>query len=289
MFFAKAAVLDTFSKVTIAVNVISAGAYTVSTNTVNGYQFSASGSFTTGGLQTIILIPSGTPQHAGMDAFILNGINNNCGFSITVTNPVIVSNPDHFPLTVNSYWTYDDLLNTGDTLTRYIPDSVVRANGNSYQRMNERQKYGDTIRFAYRKTDTTYYEYIPADKYTLSVKFNPQIYTDFPFLREYLKTGDTWTSEEYIGTASFGQQIFLRYDFTCDNADARVTLNGKTFTHVYKITMRPKIKSATTYPYNTTSEMVSIWYAKGIGVIYSKKINNSFPMYENQIRYWQVK
>ena len=287
--FARGSALDTFSKVSISVNVTTPGSYAISTNTVNGYKFSASGTFAAAGNQTVVLIPAGTPVSTGTDAFTVNGSNTNCGFSITVLDPVVVGNNDHLPLSVTNYWTYDDLLNAGDTLRRYIPDSLVQINGFPYKVMYEQQKYGDPVPFLYRKTDSVYYEYTSIDKYTLSVKFAPAIVKDFPFLREYLKTGDTWTSDEYIGTATFGQQIFLRYDFTCDNANATVSLNGKTFTSVYKISMRPKIKSATTYPYESTTELVQIWYAKGIGVIYSKKINNGFSIYENRIRYWQVR
>lgn len=287
--FAKGAVLDSFYKAGISVNVSTPGSYTISTNTVNGYKFSAAGTFTVTGTQVVNLTASGTPANSGTDAFTVNGISTNCGFSVTVSDPVPVVNNDHFPLTVNSYWTYDDLFNVGDTLRRALPDSSVSANGNSYRVMQEQQKFGSPIRFLYRKTDSVYYEYTSVDKYTSSVQFSPQIIKDFPFLREYLKTGDTWISDEYIGTATFGQQIFIRYDFTCDNANATVMLNGKTFTNVYKIVMRPKIRSAVTYPYDTTGERVDIWYAKGIGVIYSKKINNSFTIFEDQIRYWQIK
>jgi hypothetical protein len=287
--FARGSALDTFSKVNISVNVTTPGAYSITTNTVNGYKFSASGTFAVAGAQTVMLIPSGTPISSGTDAFTVNGSTGNCGFSITVLNPIAVGNNDHFPLTVTSYWNYDDLYNTGDTLKRYIPDSLVQINGFPYKVMYEQQKFGEPVPFLYRKTDSVYYEYTSVDKYTLSFKFGPAIVKDFPFLREYLKTGDTWTSDEYIGNATYGQQLFLRYDFTCDNANATVTLNGKTFTNVYKISMRPKIKSAATYPYDSTSELVQIWYAKGIGVIYSKKINNGFSIFENRIRYWQVK
>ncbi len=287
--FAKGAATDTFGKVSIVVNVISIGSYSVSTNTVNGYKFSATGNFTVTGVQIIILTPSGAPLNAGVDDFTLNGVSSSCGFSVTVVNPVPLNNNDHFPLTGNSYWTYDDLYNTGDTLKKYIPDSLTLINGNNYRVMYEQPKFGNPVPSVYRKDADNYYEYISADKYTLSVKFNPQINADFPFIKESLKTGDTWTSDEYIGTATFGQQIFLRYDFTCDNADAKVTFKGNTFSNVYKITMRPKLKSATTYPYESTSEIVNIWYAKGIGVIYYRKINNGFTIYEYQIRNWLIK
>ena len=287
--FAKGAATDTFAKVSIVVNVISTGSYSVSTNTVNGYKFSAAGTFTVMGVQIINLTPSGAPINAGVDDFTLTGVSSSCGFSVTVVNPVPLNNNDHFPLTANSYWTYDDLFNVGDTLKKYIPDSLTRINGNNYRVMYEQAKFGNPVPFFYRKDADAYYENISADKYTTSLKFKRQINVDFPFVKESLKTGDTWTSDEYIDTATFGQQIFLRYDFTCNNADAKVTFKGNTFSNVYKITMRPKIKSATTYPYDSTSEIVNIWYAKGIGVIYYRKINNGFTIYEYQIRNWLIK
>lgn len=286
--FVKGVLLDTASKISVSVNVGTAGKYNVSTNTVNGYSFSGSGTFTTTGAQTLALVASGTPQLAGTDVFTIAG-SSSCGFSVPVLTPIAVAGTDHFPLTKTSNWSYDDLFNTGDTLSRNIVDTIYNINGSSYTLMQEQQKSGNPVPFLYRRIDSVYYENTSIDKYTSSVKFSPQIVKDFPFLREFLSTGDTWTTEEYIGMATFGQQIFLRYDFICQQANAAVTLTGKTFANVYKILMLPKIRSATTYPYNSTSEQYTIWYAKGVGIIYSKKINNSFLVYENQIRNWVVK
>ena len=52
--------------------------------------------------------------------------------------------------------------------------------------------------------------------------------------------------------------------------------------------MMPKIKSATTYPYASTSERYDLYYAKGVGLIYSKVVVNTFTTYEKQIRNWVV-
>ncbi len=286
--FPRSVVLDTFNKVAVQVNVITAGAYTVSTNTVNGYGFSGKGVFSNTGLQTIVLYAKGTPAAAGTDQFTVNGNNTSCGFSVQVVNPVVVTGNDHFPLTGGSYWTYDDLFNAGDTMMRSITDSV-NIGGILYKQLTEQPRYGSPVQSYFRRQDTGYYENTSVDKYTLSVQFSPKIVKDFPFLREYLNTGDTWSSDEYIGTATFGQQIFIRYDFTCINSNASVTVGGKTFTNVYQVALRPKIKSATTYPYNSTSEYTETWYAKGIGMIYTKKINNNFTIFEYSIRNWQVK
>jgi hypothetical protein len=286
--YVKGVPLDTFYKVAVPVKVSTAGSYSISTNTVNGYAFSGKGNFTNTGTQTVYLYAAGTPAVPGTDLFTMNGLNSSCGFLVPVLTAVSVGNTDHFPLTTGSFWNYSDLFNTGDTLSRSVSDST-RTNGFLYKQITEQPMRGVTADYLYRKNGNDYFEYISVDKYTASVKFNPKINKDFLFLKEGLNTGDTWTSDEYTGTADFGQQIYLRYDFTCINNNATVTLGGNTFAGVYKILMQPKIRSAITYPYNGTGEKVDIWYARGIGVIYSKKINNNFTMYEQQIRGWIVK
>lgn len=71
--------------VSVEVNVTTAGTYTISTNTVNGYSFSKSGVFTTTGTQTVDLAGSGTPANAGTDNFTITG---GCSFSVQVTAPI---------------------------------------------------------------------------------------------------------------------------------------------------------------------------------------------------------
>ena len=70
--------------VDLAVNVTTAGAYTVSTNSADNISFSGSGAFTATGNQVIRLIGNGTPAAAGAFAFTPSG---GCSFSITVAPP----------------------------------------------------------------------------------------------------------------------------------------------------------------------------------------------------------
>lgn len=66
----------------IQVNVTAPGTYYLSTVPNNGISFTASGSFTTTGLQTITLTGSGTPITSG--SFNYSPGNNGCSFTITV-------------------------------------------------------------------------------------------------------------------------------------------------------------------------------------------------------------
>jgi hypothetical protein len=70
--------------VDLAVDVTTAGAYTVTTNPANGISFSGSGTFTATGAQAIRLIGNGTPAAQGSFDYTPSG---GCKFSITVAPP----------------------------------------------------------------------------------------------------------------------------------------------------------------------------------------------------------
>jgi hypothetical protein len=70
--------------VQLLVNVTTIGTYALTTNSVNGIQFSTSGNFTTTGTQTITLTGSGTPVSAGSFPFT-PPVGLGCAFIITVT------------------------------------------------------------------------------------------------------------------------------------------------------------------------------------------------------------
>jgi hypothetical protein len=280
--------LDTSSSVSLQVNVTVAGKYMITTNQVNGYHFSGTGVFSKTGLQTVSIYASGTPVNTGQDLFTVSGNATSCGIPVTVLEAVTITNNDHLPLAADNYWNYDDLLNPGDTLHAAIVDSN-RINGILYKLHEEKTQYGNITQSLFRRVDSTYFLYGTVDNYTIAVKFYPQIITDVPILREYLVNGYKWYSDEFYGPTSFQQSIYLRYEFTCTNANATVTVNGKTFVNVYKIQLKPQIRSAITYPYAYTAEIIDFWYAKGIGLIYYKRVKDASSIYEKQIRNWMVR
>lgn len=68
----------------INVNVLSPGIYTITTTTINGISFSASGTFNLTGPQQVTLIGTGTPTVAGPFNYPVSGGGNTCGISVTV-------------------------------------------------------------------------------------------------------------------------------------------------------------------------------------------------------------
>jgi hypothetical protein len=82
--YTKTVPLDASNKVTLGVNVSAVGSYTVTTNTVNGYKFSGSGTFTKTGLQKIVLPGSGQPLASGTDNLTVAAGSSFCSFPVTV-------------------------------------------------------------------------------------------------------------------------------------------------------------------------------------------------------------
>ncbi len=92
--FTAGTVVGTANTVILNVLVDSAGTYAVSTNSVNGISFAASGVFTGSGAKTITLRATGTPLSAGDFNFTVGGTGG-CSFTVTVV-PVIDNNFTYF-------------------------------------------------------------------------------------------------------------------------------------------------------------------------------------------------
>lgn len=77
--------LTALNTVTITVDVTIAGAYWITTNTVNGFAFSSIGTFTATGPQTAVLTGTGTPVVTDTSNFTLtakNGLGGSCSFTV---------------------------------------------------------------------------------------------------------------------------------------------------------------------------------------------------------------
>jgi hypothetical protein len=278
--------LDGNNTVRVKVMVSRTGHYNISTNSINGYSFNASGNFSSTGSTTVLLTGTGTPALAETDKFIISGNATSCDFEITVTGKSL--NPDYFPLSVNSLWNYDDQLSPGDTVNRTIIDSVPL--GNLYfKRLKETYKDGSSKIYFFRKSGEDYFEYTSVDKYTSAVTLKPAIYDGIIFLKENLKSGQTWKSPEYIGTDSAtGKPVMLQYQFICENANANTSINGFNYPNVYNITMQAYTRPGANSVYQPAREINGFFYAKGIGMLYMKKTNKFYNRMEIMIRNWKV-
>lgn len=188
--------------VQIQVNVTSAGAYNITTNTINGVYFSTSGVFTNTGIQTVTLIGNGTPVNSGSQNFTVGFGASLCNFSIAFLPGVSTSN-DYFPLTVNSNWTYSL---EGGTAADSIHSAVISYApvfaGNGYSTIafyNEPFNNPASDSFYYRKLNGDYYQFT---NYSALLPFDQSVQGENIFLKDYVTTGTVWNSPTISGTIS---------------------------------------------------------------------------------------
>ncbi len=276
----------------VQVHVTRAGQYTITSDKLNGYSFSAAGKLADTGTTSIKLKATGTPLATGNNIFKIRFDTSVCEVKITVAdtvNIISVSNPDHFPLTDGSRWVYDDYTFPGDSIIRLVMGNTNVGNTYTYKGMDEYKSfYPATNRQYYTKVNNDYFRYSSVSNFTSSLNFDPSIYDDFNFLKEGLRSGQIWSSGTYTGRTSLGPQIFsLLYDFTCTSNNATITVNGNTFKNVYIIEMAAQIQNpgGNMHP---SGELTTSWYAKGVGLIYSTHFNTVLTHDVMKIRSWLV-
>ena len=79
--------LTTANSVTLKVTVTGVGTYNLYSNTVNGYSFAKSGSFTATGTQFVTLPGTGTPTATGVNTFLVT-FGTTCSFTVVVVSAV---------------------------------------------------------------------------------------------------------------------------------------------------------------------------------------------------------
>ena len=278
--------LGTANTITLQVNVTTAGQWTMTTTAVTGMTFAGSGTFATTGLQNITLNGSGSPTTQGAQNIPVSAGSSSCSVSVTVTAATPNPANNHFPLTANSWWSYNDPDGAaGDTIKRMISPTNTALAGNNYQGFLQSGMSG-TVNyvFFYRKSGNDYLNYTSVDQYSI-VTFDNVQRADIPILKENLTNGATWTSAEYSGQDN-GVATKIKYLFTCVDANGTATINGKSYTNVYKI----RFKSQTavgTGPFVDEGLVWDAWYANNVGLIY---MNGTYgtDTYSMSLRNYQV-
>lgn len=260
----------------------STGPYVISTDTVNGVYFSAAGSFTNTGNQTIDLSGSGTPLAPGVYTFTLTAGNSYCTFQITFAPAV-----DYFPLSQNSFWTYSNAL---------LPDSLYKKStttttlgGNSYRVFSIGLGTVGTNPLsaaAFRKAGSIFYQYLAVDTFT-NVVLDVPVPGEIPFLDEAAPVGTTWQSAEFSGTES-GVQVKIRYSFRLDASGGNLVVNGTTYSNVKKVFWQSQVNYNNT-GYQADLDMES-YFALGVGLIQFKVADAGTTtwLYEDDLLHYVV-
>ena len=257
---------DTSNKAIIQVNVITTGPYAIGTS-MNGVNFSVSGTFATTGTQTVTLTASGTPNAAGTFYVPVTAGSSSCSFTL------IVVGADYYPRTTNSNWSYEFDDNPTDTMYRKVIAQTKSALGNTYNIFME--SYDVTAGFDssgyFRRSGGDYFQY-----FDIGFVFdldNP-VWGEYIFLKDNVAAGTTWRSNTFTGSYTYTDStgphtvpITVRMKETIQQKDVSVTVNSVSspFTIIVKEEYEYSFDGGATW---NVSDVYSIYYyGRNIGLL----------------------
>lgn len=283
-------VLTNSNTVQITVNVTTAGAYTITTNTVDGFGFAASGVFSATGPQAVILNGSGTPANTGTQTFTVTAGSSSCTFDIPVASV------DYFPRTVNSNWSYEYNDNSDDTLFRKVISPTQSALGNTYNILMEDIGTGLDTSGYYRKSGTDYFEYLDVGNF---IGFDNPQWDEYIFLKD-AAAGTTWNSSTngYTGNITIApnppQALTLRFKYTILQKDVSMSITTSTGVANYDnvIVVEEKYEEYTGSAWVDVTSIVGSgksYYARNIGLIKYEAFDASgASIYYMELRRFQI-
>lgn len=269
----------------VTVNLV--GTYLIYTDTVNGVYFRAAGTFANTGPQSVDLFGFGTPLAAGIFTFRMTGGTSNCSFQLSF-NQANPPNNDYFPLTQNSWWSYNSLLVT-DTIYKFS-NTVASYVGNTYRvfQIGSPGPFGANLigEAPFRKSGNDYFLYMPADSFS-TITFDAPVPGEILFLKENAPAATTWQSPEFQGLQN-SVPVKIKYDFNIQSVGGTHLVNGVTYNDVIKV-FTTTLADINNTGYSANAEMES-YYARGIGLIEFKfRVAGSPTWNEVQpLRYYQV-
>lgn len=274
--------------VTVTHTYATAGTYNVTVPTVNGITFATQSVVATiPGPNTITLTASGNPTAAGTSNFTVNfGDGQNCTFPVTVnpSTPPPVNN-DYFPLTANSWWSYD--AGGGDTIKiTNTGSTTVTGSSNTYQRFVTTFQNSPVDTSFYRRdaANDLYYQSLDTAGWgTVGLRFN-QARLDVKFLKNNLATGDSIVSDfnAIASTPNGPLPVVLRFKYKVVNANATLTVGSRTFTNVYHLQDYIEFGAGGTFV-DSGEAPWDYYYVRGVGLVRFKA-----GSYDQLIRFWLV-
>lgn len=256
--------------VEIKVVVATPGTYNIFTNSVNGISFSKQGTFTSTGVQTVILNASGTPAFPGNQTFTLHYGNSQCAFKVDFLQGVSASN-DYYPLSTNTNWTYSDLTNE---IKNLVPGNKKTVNGLEF---NIVASYNpptastfDTLLI--RKSSGNYYGF---GNHGAILNLDEPVYGENIFLKDNVPVSTSWNSDTYNGKLA-GVPVTFYYKYTILEKGVAQTVGGFPFTDIIKVKQEVFINS-------TLVSTGQTWYAKNVGPIFITMAGTEFTLKAYQI------
>jgi hypothetical protein len=174
---------------------------------------------------------------------------------------------DYQPLTVGSQWSYTVTGSNAGSFTFSVINKDSTINGRSYKVMANTAGSNEYI----HKSGGSYYRYNPV------VELNNQV-VELLYLKDNLAKGQTWTEVKTVNVTITGfGSVPVTATLVCTIAEKGIdyVVNGVTFKDVIKVTVVPSFTAQLPPPFGSTpinpdSYDLQYFYAKNVGLIYSK-------------------
>ena len=278
-FYVESTAVAGSNTVGVTVNVTTAGTYNITTNTVTGLSFSASGSLSVGNNQVINLTASGTPTTAGNQTFTVTFGSSSCTFTVQVLPN------DYFPRIVGSNWSYEINDAANDSLYRVVNPNTISALGNTFQIFQANDGTGLDSSGYYRRTGGDYFEWFDAGGY---LGYDAPVWGQYIMVKDNVAANTTWKSSGFAGTA-MGTALNIRFSYKILQKDVPVTVTSSIGTVTYNnvIVVEEKFElEATPGVWQDITTAIDFYgksyFARGIGLILYESLNAAGTVQDKQ-------
>ena len=278
-FYVESTAVGGSNTVGVTVNVTTAGSYNITTNTVTGLSFSASGSLSVGNNQVINLTASGTPTTAGNQTFTVTFGSSSCTFTVQVLPN------DYFPRIVGSNWSYEINDAANDSLYRVVNPNTISALGNTFQIFQANDGTGLDSSGYYRRTGGDYFEWFDAGGY---LGYDAPVWGQYIMVKDNVAANTTWKSSGFAGTAT-GTALNIRFSYKILQKDVPVTVTSSIGTVTYNnvIVVEEKFElEATPGVWQDITTAIDFYgksyFARGIGLILYESLNAAGTVQDKQ-------
>ena len=277
-FYVESTAVGGSNTVGVTVNVTTAGTYNITTNTVTGLSFSASGSLSVGNNQVINLTASGTPTTAGNQTFTVTFGSSSCTFTVQVLPN------DYFPRIVGSNWSYEINDAANDSLYRVVNPNTISALGNTFQIFQANDGTGLDSSGYYRRTGGDYFEWFDAGGY---LGYDAPVWGQYIMVKDNVAANTTWKSSGFAGTA--GTALNIRFSYKLLQKDVPVTiassLGNTTYNNVLVVEEKFELEVTPGVWQDITSQIDfygKSYFARGIGLILYESLNAAGTVQDKQ-------
>ena len=278
-FYVESTAVGGSNTVGVTVNVTTAGTYNITTNTVTGLSFSASGSLSVGNNQVINLNASGTPTAAGNQTFTVTFGSSSCTFTVQVLPN------DYFPRIVGSNWSYEINDAANDSLYRVVNPNTISALGNTFQIFQANDGTGLDSSGYYRRTGGDYFEWFDAGGY---LGYDAPVWGQYIMVKDNVAANTTWKSSGFAGTA-MGTALNIRFSYKLLQKDVPVTiassLGNTTYNNVLVVEEKFELEVTPGVWQDITSQIDfygKSYFARGIGLILYESLNAAGTVQDKQ-------